>query len=97
MKGATNYSLTTKSHGVLHIAYCISEVASLICNFHGLIIIVCLPSQEKKKKIHINCVFAFTWDDFHTQEKLQMILMQFFLGVNKVYYGQCESDESHYI
>lgn len=50
MKGATNYSLTTKSHGVLHIAYCISEVAvaSLICNFHGLIIIVCLPSQEKK-------------------------------------------------
>lgn len=43
MKGATNYSLTTKSNSVLHIAYCIGEVVSLISNFHGIIIIVCLP------------------------------------------------------
>ena len=45
----------------------------------------------------------FSWDFCNTQEKLETIVMQFFLGgggggwgqgVNKVYYGLCENDES---
>ena len=49
------------------------------------------PPLHQKKCITI--VFDFSRDDSNTQDKLETIVMQFFLwrGVNKVHYGLCEN------
>ena len=50
------------------------------------------PPPTKKENIYIAIVFDFSWVIFMSQEKSNTI-MQNFGGVNKMYYGICESRE----
>ena len=42
-------------------------------------------------KFSVSIVFAFSWDDCNTQEKLETIGYTIIWGSNKVYYGQCST------
>ena len=44
-------------------------------------------------KFYITIVLDFSWDDCNNQEKLETMVMENVLEVNKVHYGLCESNE----
>lgn len=58
--------------------------------FHIVHDSLCLPP----KILHNRCLFDFSWEDFYTQEKLELMVIQNLGGgerVNKVHYGGCEN------